>query len=215
MHFGGVNRAPITTTRLFIMKISKIDDIRGFLREGGRSPLSTTVSDFVKLVGDKVDYALCGGLVVGVYGRARGTDDVDMLLRSDSDIQMVINLTRIKFKQNRGHAIIHKETGVEVKLVTPEFINVYSMIIQSAIVHSSMKPVDNVEVPVISKEGLIVLKLGRGNEYDIGDIKNVLRVGGHVDISNWPLKDNEKDLYNKIWLEVSNESKVEDPIIKE
>ena len=74
-----------------IQKIIKIaDDVRSFNKKASSS-LSDTVRDLGILLNNTVNWALCGGLAVGVHARPRGTNDVDILLKNDSEISKVID----------------------------------------------------------------------------------------------------------------------------
>jgi len=201
------------------MNIERIDSIRNFLKIGSDSYLSYAASDFVKLVGNKVQYALCGGLVVGLYGRARGTDDIDIIIKNESDIDIIVNLVSGIFNHNRKHCIVHIKTGVEIGLLTAEFLNINNLNINNDLVNMAIdtaltKNIGALKIPVVSKEGLIALKLQRGNEYDIGDIKNILRNNSIIDLNSWKLSLTNKTLFDKIVSELKNETKNDDKIDK-
>lgn len=191
------------------MKIERIDHLRNFWKTASNSYLSLAISDFVKLVDNRIEYALCGGLVVGLYGRARGTDDIDILIKNESDIEIIIGLVGNIFKRHRKHAIIHIRTGVEIELLTSDFINVDSSIVNVAIDNAVIKSVGNINIPVITKEFLVILKLQRANEYDIGDIKNILR-NNTIDLSKFNY--GKEELFERIVNEVKNESRKDDSL---
>ena len=183
------------------MKITRIahaigvaDDVRNLTRHASGMPLSEAISDFAAcLAGSDIQWALCGGIAVGVHARPRGTDDIDIILNDEASLEQV--LRRITgFKKTRDHAVTHKRTGVEVELLTPAFINVNPAIISTAISTATRNRMGSVTIPVVTRDGLVALKLGRGNDYDRGDIKAVIRMGGDVDVSAYPLGEKELGL---------------------
>ena len=201
------------------MKILKIDQsigvadavyvlsqqMKGIEKFASTQPLHQALVDLSNLLSNHIKWALCGGLAVGVRANPRGTKDVDIIIENDSIIDDVERLTRSLFKHNRLHALVHKKLGVEVDLVTPEHVKVDSHVVSTAISTATIVNLGGVSVPVITQEGLIALKLGRGSDYDIGDIKAVIKKSPNVDLSQYNLNEKEKNLFEKIKKQMSNE----------
>lgn len=181
--------------------LSKVDDIRlltTLTKTASGLPISDTIQDLSKLLSNKVEWALCGGLAVGVHSRPRGTDDVDILLTGDSVLTYLYNLTSISFKKSTDHIIIHRQTSVSVDLVTPEYINVSSEIVHKAIQTAKSHVVGKVSIPVVNRDGLVALKLSRGKYIDLADIESIIRTNGKIDVSTYPLNDKQLETLKRI-----------------
>jgi predicted NBD/HSP70 family sugar kinase len=81
--------------------------------------------------------------------------------------------------------------------VTPEFINVKSSIINKAILTAKQNIVGEVSVPVVSRDGLVALKLNRGEYMDLADIQSILR-NGKVNVSGYDLSIEQKQMLEEI-----------------
>ena len=194
------------------MKILKIDKVisvadevlllsqgmRGLNKFSSNQPLRQTLKDLATLLNGSVKWTLCGGLAVGVRARPRGTDDVDILIENDATINKVAILSQSLFKHNRLHALVHKKIGVEVDLVTPEFIKVDSSIVLTAIDTATIANLGGVSVPTITTDGLIALKLGRSSTQDIADIESVVKNNKNIDLSQYNLGEKENKLFEDI-----------------
>jgi hypothetical protein len=201
------------------MKILKIDKtiavadevymlsqkMHGFSKFASNQPLNKTLVDLSNLLKNNIKWALCGGLAVGAYSNPRGTQDIDIILESDNTIDTVVKLTQVFFKRNRAHALTHRQTGVEVDLVTPEFVKVEPAIVHAAIETAHVFGFGGSIVPIVTKEGLVALKLCRASSYDIGDIESIIRKNGEINLSQYNLKDKEIKLFEDIKKRVSGE----------
>ena len=201
---------PLSAILLKIMKITKldkvlavVDDVRLLTKQASGLPISESIKDLANLLSNKLPWALCGGLAVGVHSRPRGTDDIDILLLDDSVLIYIFNITSSHFKRASEHVIIHKQTGVAVDLVTPEFIKVNPSVISKAIETAKISNVGGANIPVVTREGLVALKLNRGDYMDLADIQSVIKNGGKVDVSNYSLTDAQKQVLEKIEKEIN------------
>jgi hypothetical protein len=126
---------------------------------------------------------LIGGLALSYYIKPRTTTDGDFLFLHAEDIPTEVP----GFKRNRKGAFEHRETGVEVEVLTPASINMSpelaKQIIDGAITHGPFR--------VASKEGLIAAKLGRFSMRDRGDIDEMLQLG-EVHMSKFSLSEKEQ-----------------------
>lgn len=137
-----------------------------------------------KLNEEKVDYALCGGLAVAIYGFVRATEDIDLLILL-KDIVKIKNILLnngytieanpmtfqsdkvkieriIKIDQKKEDAI-----SVDLLLVTPEIEKVWDSI--QTLIWNGM------ELSIVSKQGLIDLKKLRNSKQDQADIEYLMK----------------------------------------
>lgn len=138
-----------------------------------------------KLESKKIEYGLCGGLAMGVYGLPRATIDIDMLLRED-DLPVVLGLARelgydldalpMNFKSIRIRRVSKIDPGsgvvlsLDVLLVGPEIEDVWR--------GRRRAKWEKGELSVVSPQGLIKLKQSRGSGQDLDDIE---RLRGFID----------------------------------
>jgi len=192
------------------MKFIEIDEVIGVadeigllsnkmrcLNKIGSHPLHATLLQLSLLLNNKIKWALCGGLAVGLHAKPRGTQDVDILLESDAAIDEVVKLTQSSFRHTRAHALVHKQIGTEVDLVTPEFIKVDSPIISAVINAALVVSFDSTTIPVVNSDGLVALKLGRGSLQDVADIEAIIK-NNNIDLSQYNLGTKEKNLFEDI-----------------
>jgi len=137
-----------------------------------------------KLNEEKVDYALCGGLAVAIYGFVRATEDIDLLILLKDIVKIKnillnngytieansitfqsdkVKIERItKIDQKKGDAI-----SVDLLLVTPEIEKVWDSI--QTLIWNGM------ELSIVSKQGLIDLKKLRNSKQDQADIEYLMK----------------------------------------
>jgi hypothetical protein len=139
--------------------------------------------EFRKLIGalneHDIDYALCGGLAMAVYDRPRTTIDIDLLIMSESlnrvlevaqGLDYSIRGLNMTFAQGdieiRRVSKIHSQTGqvlsLDLLLVTPVVRQVWDSRVEAHWEGGSFF--------VVSREGLISLKMMRGSPQDVADI---------------------------------------------
>lgn len=180
-------------------KIKKLFLISGqvktlFKENENPNSLKIAVDDISSILG--TDWVLVGGLSLGYHADPRGTDDIDIMIYSEENLDNVKFSMARKFKRiaGRNHAVIHKDTGVEVEILTPEFLKIPSSIIKKAIEDAI---VDD-GLRIITKEGLVATKLCRGDFKDLGDIETLVKKYGQIDISGYELTDEQMELYNMV-----------------
>jgi hypothetical protein len=130
----------------------------------------------------QVDYAVCGGLAMAVYGLARATVDIDLLIAGDDfervkaavqPLGYVIEAQPMTFARGaveiRRLSKIDKETGIvlslDLLLVTPQIEEVWRS--RTEVVW------ENDKLKIVSREGLIGLKSIRASGQDLDDIKRL------------------------------------------
>jgi hypothetical protein len=129
-----------------------------------------------------VDYALCGGLAMAVHGFPRSTVDIDLLIRSEAlegikslarSLGYTIEAQPMTFANGaveiRRLSKIDKDSGfvlsLDMLLVTPQTEKAW----QSRVEYEW----ENRKVKVVSREGLIAMKLLRNSGQDQDDIKHL------------------------------------------
>lgn len=135
-----------------------------------------------KLQESKIEYALCGGLALAVYGLPRATIDIDLLITKDSlaDVQTIAQELRYTLKAApmefaKGVIEIHR-----VSKIDPESGDLFSLdflLVTSEIdsVWRSRREVEweDGKLWLVSREGLITLKSLRGSGQDLDDIQRL------------------------------------------
>lgn len=139
--------------------------------------------EFRKLVGaldeHQIDYALCGGLAMAVYDRARATVDIDILILSES-LDVVIPIAAELGYDIRGLDMTFSEGAIEIRRVSKiDRVSGQVLSLDLILVTPAIRTVWNSRVEadwedgmlsVVSLAGLIALKRLRGSPQDIADI---------------------------------------------
>lgn len=130
----------------------------------------------------QLDYALCGGLAMAVYGAPRATVDIDLLIPGGS-VQDAFQLARelgytveaapMTFAGGairiRRLSKIDADSGdvltLDLLLVTPEIAQVWD--------GREEVEWEGAKLSVVSSEGLIALKTLRGSGQDLDDIERL------------------------------------------
>lgn len=153
----------------------------------GSEPLSA-LKDLARLAGD-VGWVLIGGLAMSVYSRPRFTQDIDLLVASEADVQQLAKNTASAFSHPRPHALEHRATGVEIELLTAGFLQQPPELVAQAIASAEHQNLGQSTVPVVSPRYLAALKLQRASFMDMADIERLSRDHGPFDLSDLPLSD--------------------------
>jgi hypothetical protein len=141
------------------------------------------ISEFRKLVAalerSQIEYALCGGLAMAIYGRARATVDIDLLLLSESlgpaltiATELGYNIRGLDMSFAKGAIEIRRvsktdaESGhvlsLDLLLVTPEIQGIWDARVKADWQDGTLS--------VVSRDGLIALKSLRNSAQDQADI---------------------------------------------
>jgi len=128
---------------------------------------------------DKIDYALCGGMAMGVHGRARATIDIDLLILSES-LEQVLAIAKSLGYNIRGKDLSFAKSAIEIRrvskidsedgellsldllIVTPEIRSIWESRLEAEW--------EGGKLCVVSANGLISLKQLRGSAQDLADI---------------------------------------------
>ena len=156
---------------------------------------------------DGKGWALIGGLAVGFHSEPRGTQDVELMIAGDLE-EVVHGLERSGwFRRTRSHAVEHRATGVEVELLTHDFIGQPASLLVDAARDAERVSVGDFEVPVVRPRYLIALKLkralGRDRKamLDRADILGLLQHHGPQDLLDLPLPAEQLALYEQLKLD--------------
>ena len=139
-----------------------------------------------KLSAEGIGYALCGGLAVGVYGFARATVDIDLLIQPEDEERVYAAVAEFGYSIkgrpmnfDRGATQIRRISKVDptdgevlildLLLVTPAFQDVW---------HTRRQLQWNGrELWVVSPQGLIAMKKSRSSPIDLADIEKLQQIG--------------------------------------
>ena len=134
----------------------------------------------------KIDYALCGGLAVVVYGYPRMTKDIDILIRPEELNHAREELAKIEydleagmFRYNQGtskesqmyrvsRAVDCELTTLDLMLVSPVFEKVWA--------DREVIQLGSRSLRIVSKQGLLIMKEVAGRPQDIADIDALRRM---------------------------------------
>jgi hypothetical protein len=129
-----------------------------------------------------IDYALCGGLALAVYGIPRATIDIDLLIMPES-LETVMPLARELGYKKETLPMRFTDRGIEIRrvskidpdsgdilmldllLVTPAILPVWKSRKEVAWEHGTLW--------VVSRDGLMALKSLRGSGQDLEDISRL------------------------------------------
>jgi len=129
-----------------------------------------------------VEYAVCGGLAMAVWGSPRSTIDIDLLIEPAAlaKVEEIAARLGYRFKANpmsfsSGAIVIHRVTKIDpdggdtlmldLLLVTPSVAQAWAT--------RTRVEWDRGTISVVSREGLIHLKSFRGSGTDADDIKKL------------------------------------------
>lgn len=164
---------------------------------------------------DGFDYAVIGGIALGSYAQPRYTEDVDIILATDKVAEAKRRLSA-KFKAISDNRMEHRNTGAIIELVNPGWVDdVDDAIAISAINDAVPHMVRGRRVPVASARHLIALKLSRAKRggskgrIDQADIMAVIKAHGRQDMSDIPLSDELRKLYDDLADEAEKEKERE------
>jgi len=132
----------------------------------------------IALESRKIDYALCGGVALAIHGAPRATQDIDLLLRRE-DIDRLREAARacgftleslpMDFASGvtvrRFTKLVEGEPFMLDVLLVPPLENVWA--------DRQVAEFEGGTMRVVSKEGLISLKLAAGRPQDIADIQRL------------------------------------------
>jgi hypothetical protein len=130
--------------------------------------------------GQQIAYALCGGMAMGVHGRARTTIDIDLLILSDS-LAKVYALANTLGYTIRGKEMSFADGAVEIRRVSKidpedgELLSLDLLLVTPATLPAWESRLnaewEDRTLTVVSVSGLIGLKQLRRSSQDLADIE--------------------------------------------
>lgn len=130
-----------------------------------------------------IDYGLCGGLAVSVYGHIRYTSDIDLIIQPE-DLERAKTVLNgigynlpsgiIPFKQPDGSfreiSRISKATGTNLYTLD---LMLCTGTLQEAWEDRELMELEGQEIKVVSKNSLIKMKREAGRPKDLDDIREL------------------------------------------
>ncbi len=140
------------------------------------------------LAEQRIDYALCGGMAMGVHGFLRTTIDIDLLIQPQS-LDDVFGVAQALGYSIRGKEMSFADGAVEIRRVSkidPEDGEVLSLDlllvtpdIRSAWDSRIEADWEGRKLSVVSRDALIALKTLRGSLQDLADIQALNEKGSN------------------------------------
>ncbi len=132
----------------------------------------------VALEAGQIDYALCGGVALAIHGAPRATQDIDILLRPEDigrlrDVARACGFTLEALPMDFASGVTMQR--FTKPLADPLMLDVLFATGPAASAWSSRLTAEfeGGIVRVVSREGLVSLKLAAGRPQDIADIKRL------------------------------------------
>jgi hypothetical protein len=131
-----------------------------------------------------VEYALCGGLALAVYGVTRATRDID-LLAHPADLDRIREIARRCGFTIEALPMTFSSSGLSVQRFS-KLSGPHPLMLDILLVNESLEPVwkartraayEDGSVSVVSRQGLITLKLNAGRPQDLIDIQQLEALG--------------------------------------
>lgn len=130
----------------------------------------------------EIEYALCGGLAMGVHGWMRATVDIDLLILSES-LDDVIEIAKSQGYSLRGKEMSFAGGAIEIRRISKidaasgDLIPLDLILVSPEIRHvwdnRQQGNWEGGKLSVVTREGLISLKKLRGSYQDLADIKQL------------------------------------------
>jgi hypothetical protein len=130
----------------------------------------------------KIDYALCGGLAMAVYGVPRATVDIDLLILTSS-LETVLSLAKAQGYNIRGPEMSFADGVIEIRRISKidpgsgDLLSLDLLLVTSELlkVWQSRNQVvwEGGNLSVVSRDGLVFLKSLRSSGQDLDDIKKL------------------------------------------
>lgn len=128
----------------------------------------------------QIEYALCGGIALAVHGAPRATQDIDLLVRAEA-LDRLREAARDSGFVFESLPMDFSASGVTVYRFTKLIENV-PLMLDALIADGPLAAVwqtrqsfafEDGRLQVVSREGLITMKLAAGRPQDIADVKRL------------------------------------------
>jgi hypothetical protein len=130
-----------------------------------------------------VDYALCGGVALAIHGAPRATQDIDLLLRREDldrlrEVIRPCGFTLESFPMDFSSGVtvqrFTKLVGADPLMLDVLFADGP---LETVWADRQTAEIEGGKVRVVSRQGLISLKLAAGRPQDLADIKRLEEAG--------------------------------------
>jgi hypothetical protein len=127
-----------------------------------------------------IDYALCGGMALAIHGAPRATQDIDLLARSE-DLERIRQAARDCGFVFESLPMDFSSSGITVHRFT-KLIGEVPLMLDTLIADGPLATVwqtrltatfEGGPIRVVSREGLVTMKLAAGRPQDIADVKRL------------------------------------------
>ncbi len=193
-----------------VESVNMADSVRSLFEAASAGELAKALTDVSKVLMN-TEYTLIGGLAIGYHTRPRGTDDVDILLIDEESVDNVQDiLTRSGlFKRARRHAAIHKQTGVEVEILSAPFLKQPEYLVIDTIQKCLKVNFNGSILHVATAKHLVAMKLKRFSAQDKADIQAFIKQG--IDTIDDIIHEKELlDKFEHMKMEAYNDKPLED-----
>ncbi len=147
--------------------------------------MSTLLDELSQLIfalnENEIEYAVCGGLALAIHGFARATLDIDILIEAES-LEKAYLIGAENGFDIRGLDISFKERAVEIRRVSKvdengEVLSLDLLVVTPQVqdVWETREKLDFLgnQLSVVSREGLIRMKMLAGRPQDLVDIERL------------------------------------------
>jgi hypothetical protein len=141
-----------------------------------------------------VDYAICGGVALAIHGAPRATKDIDLLAR-EAALPQLRDVLRGRGFTIEALPMTFSSSGISIRRYTKIEPDGRTLMVDVLLVDGALESVwttrsrvaferagaPQAELWVVSRAGLITLKLAAGRPQDVADIQRLEEVsrGGH------------------------------------
>jgi hypothetical protein len=128
-----------------------------------------------------VEYAVCGGLAVGIHGYPRATVDIDLLVRPEDEERIYVAVEPLGFKF-RARPMHFAGGAMQIRRVTKIDADGEALMLDLLLVTPASEEVWRTRqevswrgqlISVVSPAGLIALKSSRSSKQDLADIERL------------------------------------------
>lgn len=133
------------------------------------------------LIKADVDFAVCGGLAMAAHGLIRATEDIDILIQQKDLKEACDTAETCGFTVPGGEIPLKPGTSQEgmifrvSKVIGTELLPLDIMLVTSAYEsvwsRRTLAKINSTEIPVVSREGMIVMKTLAGRSKDLSDLE--------------------------------------------
>jgi len=131
----------------------------------------------------EIEYALCGGIAMAIFGRPRATVDIDLLILAES-LDEVIEVAKALEYTVRGLDMSFANDAIEIRRVSKiDQETGFVLSLDMLLVTSQIQKIwdsrvradwEGGKLSVVSREGLIALKKLGGRPQDFADISTLM-----------------------------------------